>query len=607
MTEKKPLQRPPAAKFVLAGFKNEWDLAKCPEMKRLDSIKDRDIYGVSLVTVMPVERFQVVDAAIGWSRRYYPQGNGALPFTRALEGDEHRGHGKNWELETVRAGTEISLYFAPEEGSFAWTAGPLDSNFGMPRRGEGGMTADDIWAATHFELVGGGDTLSKILLMAADPRARVTIACFRLLPCFMMWLLMLWIQYSARNQMTVSFYQHGILSEWINVCIMYVAVILPKLFEMAEPVGLVREVFELATKVHDNPQLANGLRFAAAFELVNLMQPVCAFALSLYVAIFLAENVFLNVILNIVALEFVAEVDDDLIAAYTDWRFGENSALSVALLDITYAVHEENDFWNESDTAKARVQEALKRGEISNAMRWQLLTSSAAGLGLIGELEDGRECVKSFQMHVDVINWATMPERQLVKEGGLYLAATTNFTWENNISKKKRALLFKHFPSLALKFPWFGCMQVSRLGLGQSHGQYLVDVINANDEVVELNAACNELGDDTVAVLRDGLGDNKTLKKLSLCDCQLTDAGAVAFAELLRSNTTLEYCWLMDNKGIGDVGALSLAASLTKPKGDGDGDDANSTLRSLYMRNTGVSVDCQKKCIKATNGRMEFH
>ena len=80
---------------------------------------------------------------------------------------------------------------------------------------------------------------------------------------------------------------------------------------------------------------------------------------------------------------------------------------------------------------------------------------------------------------------------------------------------------------------------------------------------------------------------NTTLKRLSLCDCGLTDAGASAFGDLLRRCPALDYCWLMDNSCIGDAGAGSQAAALTQQGPDGEA--PNTTLRSLYLQRTGGS------------------
>ena len=60
----------------------------------------------------------------------------------------------------------------------------------------------------------------------------------------------------------------------------------------------------------------------------------------------------------------------------------------------------------------------------------------------------------------------------------------------------------------------------------------------------------------------------------------------------------MEYVWLMDNPEIKDTGALAMAKALA---------ETNDTLRSLYLRGTGVSEACRKTCSEQTNGRMEFH
>ena len=134
------------------------------------------------------------------------------------------------------------------------------------------------------------------------------------------------------------------------------------------------------------------MRYAAFIELVNLLQSIFALGLSFYVALFLSENIFLNVVLNILALEFVASVDENIIAVYVKERFGDESVISFVLVDLDYAkgIHEENDFWNESQLANTTVLHALK-SDISNDTRWNFLTSISKGLGILGVLPDNRD------------------------------------------------------------------------------------------------------------------------------------------------------------------------------------------------------------------------
>ena len=93
---------------------------------------------------------------------------------------------------------------------------------------------------------------------------------------------------------------------------------------------------------------------------------------------------------------------------------------------------------------------------------------------------------------------------------------------------------------------------------------------------------------------------SQTLEYLSLCKCNITDAGARELAKLLRSNSKLHYLWLLFNKGIGDAGARSLAAALS------EGSDANTTFHRMYMGGNSISPECQAECIAKTNGRMVF-
>ena len=275
--------------FVLAGLNNNWDLDTSPVFTAVDG--DRDIYCCNFKTIMPEECFQVVDRAIGWSCRYYPQGNGALPLTRALEGklltwlickahnliltttflschvlplegDEIRGHGHGWKIVSTPAGSEITVYFSPLEQTLALKMGAFDSSYMMPQRMTS-LTADDIVAATHFEIVGEHDVISKAMVMAADPFARWVIATFHIIPMVTMVFLTMWVSHTAFLQMQVNLYNSGSPIEWAVVIIIYIAVFLPKLFGMKLPCRLVFELIEMASKVNGNQELAWGLRIAA--------------------------------------------------------------------------------------------------------------------------------------------------------------------------------------------------------------------------------------------------------------------------------------------------------------------------------------------------------
>jgi hypothetical protein len=129
--------------------------------------------------------------------------------------------------------------------------------------------------------------------------------------------------------------------------------------------------------VRDNEE-ARGLRITAIFGFVNTIQIPLAFSLSMFIAIFLSEDLFLNVLLNVVALEFVTEIDDAMVSSFISRRYSDHAEISFTILDITYAsdVSEDIDLWHYSDSSKNRVLHQLSEGDLSNDVRWGLLASS---------------------------------------------------------------------------------------------------------------------------------------------------------------------------------------------------------------------------------------
>ena len=101
-------------------------------------------------------------------------------------------------------------------------------------------------------------------------------------------------------------------------------------------------------------------------------------------------------------------------------------------------------------------------------------------------------------------------------------------------------------------------------------------------------------------VLHEGLVKNETLEYLSLCKCNITNAGAEELAKLLRSNSKLQSLWVLGNREIGDAGARSLAAALS------EGSDVNATLDRIYMGGNSISSECEAECVRKTNGRIVF-
>ena len=100
---------------------------------------------------------------------------------------------------------------------------------------------------------------------------------------------------------------------------------------------------------------------------------------------------------------------------------------------------------------------------------------------------------------------------------------------------------------------------ITRLGLGCSQDK-------------SLSLVGMSISDGVAVALAQALHHNSTLEWQELCNNNISDAGAVALAQALHHNSTLE--WLdLSNNNISDAGAVALAQALHH----------NSTLERLYL------------------------
>jgi Ran GTPase-activating protein (RanGAP) involved in mRNA processing and transport len=107
----------------------------------------------------------------------------------------------------------------------------------------------------------------------------------------------------------------------------------------------------------------------------------------------------------------------------------------------------------------------------------------------------------------------------------------------------------------------------------------LQGVVTRSRHVVTLSLSANELGNTGAAALARGLSHRPcTLQTLDVSDNGIDDAGAGAFAHMLRFNTSLQELNLSFNP-IGDDGARRIALSLQK----------NRHLRCLSLRRSGLT------------------
>ncbi|CAF1193495.1 unnamed protein product [Adineta steineri] len=97
--------------------------------------------------------------------------------------------------------------------------------------------------------------------------------------------------------------------------------------------------------------------------------------------------------------------------------------------------------------------------------------------------------------------------------------------------------------------------------LGDNGVQYLTDGLRHNKTLITINLDKNLIGDQGAKRLADVLRHNTTLTTLSLNENQIEDGGIKRLADALRHNTTLTMLNLKDNQ-IGHEGAKRLAEAL---------------------------------------------
>mmetsp|Transcript_26801 Transcript_26801/g.35203 ORF Transcript_26801/g.35203 Transcript_26801/m.35203 type:complete len:625 (+) Transcript_26801:173-2047(+) len=604
--------------YTVCGYFCDWDTERAPKMQRLKDIpnflsqdgKPLEVYGYSFKTSETgrKELFVILRAGMGWKERYYPQGDGTQPHTWVVKGDETRGSGVDWKLENVEPGTEISIYFSPSARILEWRIGALQPDFQLS------APKLSFWGCTLFSIADheGEHSLIHMLTMAVDHRYMLFSCLFHMTPFLIMSLLAIWILYVANDQIEIHLYKVGMVTEWINVVLLLMAVFIPQLYGAMTSVNHVIEVWTFSQKVYNNKSLSKSLRTAAVIEFLNKLQPLFALCLSIYVALYLSENIFLNVVLNVLALEFVADVDESLIKVYIKSRFGEGAAISFVLLDVTYSSFQGGDFWRQSNSSKDDLLESLSSGsDLSSDWKWRSLVSSTHGLGLIGKEEKQDEStgskklvdwVHSFDLQMDIVDWSVLDDQTLLNNGRLYLATTTVETWDRIISKNQKRILFQSFPSEVERFSWRGVLQFSDLELSEEHAPHISKIlVTHRGKLTEANFQNNpKLGDETLRIISNEVGDSQ-LRDFVFSKCGVTDAGAQYVADWLRQDRSIQYLNMADNENITDVGALELARALT------EGSDRNSTLQKLFLVDCrGVSRVCRDHCNNITNNRIKF-
>lgn len=115
--------------------------------------------------------------------------------------------------------------------------------------------------------------------------------------------------------------------------------------------------------------------------------------------------------------------------------------------------------------------------------------------------------------------------------------------------------------------------------IGDQGVEFLAEALLVNTSLRHLDLQCNNFGEKGIQALCRALDEdrNRSLTSLRVFSSNAGDTGALAMADVLRSNSTL--CDLAFGSGVTDVGATILAQALRK----------NSTLTSLSLHSNDIA------------------
>jgi len=107
-------------------------------------------------------------------------------------------------------------------------------------------------------------------------------------------------------------------------------------------------------------------------------------------------------------------------------------------------------------------------------------------------------------------------------------------------------------------------LELQYCAIGVSGAHALSDLFKANKSTLQnFKMSDNQLGDEGMVLLMQGLLENTSIHFLSLCNCNTKDQGAEAIADVLLRNTKIEFLVLSRND-IGASGVKCMAQALLK-------------------------------------------
>lgn len=154
---------------------------------------------------------------------------------------------------------------------------------------------------------------------------------------------------------------------------------------MADPCEAIYSIWKFANRI--KMPTGTHLRLACFIQALDTAGELAAVAVSLYIALYLSGGDILNVLLNVLVLEFVASLDDAILAELVKHRYG--GLVSIAILECPHANPsdgleiEENVYWKTHDAELDSVRSKLRSDDVPNDDKWGLIVEGHGnGIGI---------------------------------------------------------------------------------------------------------------------------------------------------------------------------------------------------------------------------------
>eukprot|EP01028_Stygiella_incarcerata_P004572 TRINITY_DN2007_c1_g1_i1.p1 TRINITY_DN2007_c1_g1~~TRINITY_DN2007_c1_g1_i1.p1 ORF type:complete len:507 (-),score=112.39 TRINITY_DN2007_c1_g1_i1:150-1502(-) len=116
-------------------------------------------------------------------------------------------------------------------------------------------------------------------------------------------------------------------------------------------------------------------------------------------------------------------------------------------------------------------------------------------------------------------------------------------------------------------------------GIRSQDATTIGQMLGRNSSLTTLHLSGNdEIGDDGIIPITEGLTSNDSLKKLDICRCRISSEGCVRLGQMIEKNSSLEIICLSENFDIGDEGCTQIIQGL----------ETNIALKELDLLDCGI-------------------